>query len=304
MLRNLDAGRRLIARMHQSLRLFSRRGDWPRLRAQLCYWWRHDRRANLASPSLLTEHVVRRKLHDRDPRFPQLADKVAVKRFVRDQIGSSWTVPTLWRGTALPDEPAWPMPFVVKSRHGCGHVQVVRDAQGYGRACAASRRWMRGPYGVWLDEWLYAQIPLGLLVEPFVGDGPELPLDYKLFVFGGRVRFIQVHLDRAGDHRWIVFDLDWRRVSPATADGDLPRPVSLGRMIEAAETLGAGFAFVRTDFYEVAGRPLFGELTFYPGSGLERVEPLALDVAMGAWWNAALDSAPYVATGSSRLASP
>ena len=58
-------------------------------------------------------------------------------------------------------------------------------------------------------------------------------------------------------------------------------------MIEAAEILGAKFDFVRADFYEVDGQPLFGELTFYPGSGLEQVQPPALDEAMGYWWSEA-----------------
>jgi hypothetical protein len=150
---------------------------------------------------------------------------------------------------------------------------------------------MRTTYGLWLDEWLYTQIPSGLLVEPYIGSDLELPIDYKLFVFGGRVRYVQVHLSRASRHRWVVLDTAWRRVSPLTPDDDPTRPASLGQMIEAAETLGAEFDFVRADFYEVDGRPLFGELTFYPGSGLERVAPPALDEAMGRWWSEARSAA-------------
>jgi len=41
------------------------------------------------------------------------------------------------------------------------------------------------------------------------------------------------------------------------------------------------------DFYEVDGRPLFGEMTFYPGSGLEPFDPPELDLAMGEYWRAA-----------------
>jgi hypothetical protein len=194
------------------------------------------------------------------------------------------------------------MPFMVKARHGSGQFAVVNTIGDYVGVRSAARRWMRRIYGIWLDEWLYAQIPRGLLVEPYLGDGATLPVDYKLFVFGGRVRFIQVHLDRAADHRWIVFDLAWRRVSPLTNDSDPPRPASLGRMIEAAETLGADFTFVRGDFYEIGGRPLFGELTFYPGSGLEQIKPIALDAAMGKCWSEALSRAPQCAGLAASLA--
>lgn len=268
-----------------------------RLRVQLTYVWRHGRLADLANPHLLTEHVQRRKLYVRDPRYPQLADKVQVKGYVAARLGVRWLVPTLWRGSNLPMRAAWSMPFVVKSRHGCGQFLVVRDEADYREARRRSRRWMRSTYGTWLDEWLYAQIVPGLLVEPYIGVGPHLPLDYKLFVFGGRARYIQVHLARATSHRWVVFDLNWRRASPANDEADPQRPVSLGQMIAAAEELGKDFDFVRVDFYEVAGQPLFGELTFYPGSGLEPVEPAALNEAMGSWWS---EQGDYAEKGTRR----
>jgi hypothetical protein len=265
------------------------------LRIHLTYLWRHRRLANLAAPRLLTEHVQWRKLYERDPRMPRYADKVLAKDAVCERLGEGWTIPTLWRGNALPLRAAWPVPFVVKSRHGCGHVVVVHDEErDYPNALKQSARWVRSAYGRWLDEWLYGEIQRGLLVEAYVGHGQDLPVDYKLFVFGGQVRLIQVHLERATKHRWIVFDTDWTRVSLATDDPDPARPETLNDMVAAAERLGAEFAFVRVDFFQVNGRALFGEMTFYPGSGLERVEPLALDRQMGAWWTAALGTATGV----------
>jgi hypothetical protein len=259
-----------------------------RARVQLTYVWRHGRFARLSAPTLLTEHIQARKLGARDPRMAPLADKVAVKAHVAALLGPEWVTPTLWRGDALPDQPVWPMPFVVKSRHGCGHIQVVRNVADYARARKKSSRWMRCSYGRWLDEWIYRDIPRGLLVEPFIGSGPHLPVDYKLFVFGGRVRCIQVHLERETRHRWIVFDRAWTRLSRLTADVDPSPPPSLAAMIAAAERLGASFDFVRADFYDAGGHPRFGELTFFPGSGLERVEPPSLDWAMGEWWTPAM----------------
>ena len=37
-----------------------------------------------------------------------------------------------------------------------------------------------------ISEWRYRHIP-PVLVEPFVGTDLELPVDYKFFVFDGRV---------------------------------------------------------------------------------------------------------------------
>jgi len=260
-------------------------------RIQLTYWWRHRRLARLARPLLLTEWIQHRKLNDRDPRLPALADKVRVKAHVAKRLGSRWVTRSLWRGVRLPEEPAWDFPYVVKARHGCQQTMVVRSAADHAVAVTASRRWMAQAYGGWLDEWLYGEIERGLLIEPYIGDADVLPVDYKIFVFGGRARFIQVHLGRASDHRWIVLDRDWRRVSPATRDANPPRPASLAAMLLAAERLSDDFPFVRADFYEIAGQPRFGELTFYPGSGLEKVEPLRLDLLMGLLWSDAVAQA-------------
>ncbi len=256
-------------------------------RVGLTYWWRHRRLARLAAPRLFTEWVQHRKLNDRDPRLPLLADKVRAKDWVGAILGPKAITPTLWRGKRLPPDPAWPFPYVVKARHGCGQMVVVRNAADHVEALRHSRRWVQKTYGTWLDEWLYGEIERGLLVEPFIGDGDELPIDYKVFVFGGQARFVQVHLGRGKDHRWIVFDRDWKRVSSASDDPDPARPEGLGGLLSSAERIAEGFCFVRADFYLIDGAVRFGELTFYPGSGLERIEPPRLDLLMGKLWTAA-----------------
>lgn len=255
------------------------------LRIRLTYLWRHRRLPALAEPRLFNELVQHRKLRGRDARLPILADKVRVKDFVADRIGPEWVIPTLWHGAVLPAHPPWPRPFVVKSRHGCNQNAFVRTGEEDWRAIRRqAARWVSKTYGFWLDEWLYRYIPRGIVVEPFVGNSLELPVDYKLFVFDGRVEYVQVHLGRERRHRWIVFDRTWRRVSSPSRDVDPPRPVSLPRMIDAAEELGREFDFVRVDLYEVGGIPLFGEMTFYPGSGLDPFNPTSLDRIMGDHW--------------------
>ena len=255
------------------------------LRVHLAYLWRHGRRLSLKAPTRFTELVQRRKLFEHDQRLPLLIDKLGAKRFVAKQLGDEWITPTLWSGTLMPETPLWPYPFVVKSRHGCNQRRFVRTGtEDWTAIRRASARWMRRDYGFWLDERGYRGVTRGLIVEPFVGGGSALPIDYKLYVFHGRVAFIQVHVGREHDHRWMLFDRDWNRVSSPTADPDPSRPISLDRMMDGAENLGLGFDFVRIDFYEFADRPRFGEMTFYPGSGLDPFDPPSLDDAMGALW--------------------
>ncbi|KQN26870.1 hypothetical protein ASE86_06010 [Sphingomonas sp. Leaf33] len=251
----------------------------------LTYLWRHGRLPNLDDPRRFTELVQARKLDDRDPRLPAMADKVAVKSIVADRLGPEWVIPTLWSGTKLPSASLWSGPVVVKSRHGCNQYAVVRDAAvDWPAVRRSSARWMKKAYGAWLDEWLYAHIPRGLLVEPFIGATEQLPVDYKIYVFAGEARYVQVHLDRATRHRWVLHDTDWKPLK--TGAERIERPSALAAMLAAAEELARGLVFARVDFYQSGDRPLFGEITFYPGSGLDPFDPPALDLAMGDVWRA------------------
>jgi hypothetical protein len=55
-------------------------------------------------------------------------------------------------------------------------------------------------------------------------------------------------------------------------------------MMAAAEEMARGFEFARVDFYQPGEHPLFGEVTFYPGSGLDKFDPVELDEVMGGLW--------------------
>lgn len=259
-----------------------------KLRIALCYLARHQRLISFENPKTFTELVQRRKLLGRDQRMAVLADKVAVKAFVATTLGPEWVTPTLWHGTDLPETPDWPLPFVVKSRHGCNQNVFLRDnLANWPKVRHFARRWMKQSYGKLLNEWLYTQIPHEILVEPFIGERDTVPVDYKIYTFGGCATHVQVHLDRENDHRWMLFDRNWQRVSKATDDPDPAPPQSLAKMLDAAEELGNGFDFVRCDFYEISGKPLFGEMTFYPGSGLDKFHPISLDTLLGKHWLAA-----------------
>ena len=260
----------------------------PRWRILLTYLWRHGRLPDLDAPRTFTELVQARKLAGHDRWMVGMADKVVAKTHVAERLGTDWLIPTLWQGTALPEVAPWPTPFVVKARHGCRQNAFVLDARADWQAIRAeAARWTTRDYGWWLDEGLYRDIPRGLLVEPFVGTPPVLPVDYKFYAFGGRVEAVQVHHGRGGDHRWSLLDRERCRLSAGQGSDPAP-PRSLAAMIDAAETLAEGRDFLRVDLYEIDGRPLFGEMTFYPGSGLDRFDPVELDARLGAHWLRAL----------------
>ena len=260
-----------------------------RLRIALCYAWRHRRLVNLSQPARFTELVQRRKLDEPPAQHAALLDKLAAKKLAARMLGAEWTVPTLWSGETLPAERPFPCPAILKARHGCNQNRILRQPpslQEWQELRQLTLKWTRQPYGLWLDEPAYRLVPRGLLAEPLLDAGTgTLPVDYKIYVFGGHAAYVQVHLGRAGAHRWILHDRNWRQLVPSPDHP--PRPGSLPAMLEAAETLAAGMDFVRVDFYEIGGKPLFGEFCLYPGSGLDPFAADWIDAEMGALWLAA-----------------
>ena len=63
----------------------------------------------------------------------------------------------------------------------------------------------------------------------------------------------------------------------------LIKPCNYDKMIELAEKLSKDLIFARIDFYEINGKVYFGEITFYPGSGMEEFEPEEWDEKLGSW---------------------
>ena len=247
---------------------------------------------SLIYPRTFSEKVQRTKIFNRDPRLPQRENKILVKDLVSARLGRQWVTPTLWQGEYLPpvEQRTWPIPFVIKANNGCGwNIFVRREPDlNWSRIESLAIEWRRVPFGSELGEWLYGEIEPALLVEPFIGDSLELPIDYKLWLFSGKVRFIQVDTDREHEHKRVMFDSDWHRL-PFTYEypsdlRSIPKPVSLDRMINAAEILSEDFPFVRIDFYEVGNLPKFGEMSFYPESGFGRFDPPEWDAKIGRLW--------------------
>ncbi len=259
---------------------------WAHLRVSLVYWWRHGRWPALDAPLRFTEWVQWRKLNDRSLARARLTDKLHSKALAAARLGARRVVPTLWSGDRLPERLPAAFPFIVKANHGCGQFAVVRSDADYREAQRLAPRWLERPYGALLDEWHYGAARRTLIVEPFLGGaGAGLPLDYKVYVFGGRAEIVQLHQGRGDRHRWTQFDRAWRPLSRDPID--VPAPAGLGEMLDAAECLAAGEDFLRVDFYDVGGAVYFGEFCLFPGSGLDPFRPDGLDVALGACWSAA-----------------
>jgi hypothetical protein len=262
----------------------------PESAIRLNYLRCHGRLPNLRNPRRFSEKVQYRKLYGDRQLFTRLADKLLVKDFVAQTVGSNLVIPTLWSGETLPpaQERRWELPFVIKANHGSGWNRFVRveedlDWDGIERDCI---KWIATHYKRYLGERWYDRIERKLLVEPVIGDNLR---DYKFFVFGGKVEFIEVDTDRFTRHKRCFYDSQWNRLEFSLGypldTKPIERPIHLASMLDVAEKLAAGFDFVRVDLYDLEQGPRFSEITFTPDSGHKRFRPDKYDYIFGDLWH-------------------
>lgn len=224
-------------------------------RLQALYLYRHGHPANIERPRLFTEFVQHRKLFDRDPRHVALMDKLGAKDLASRILGKEFVTPTLWSGEKLPDKPPFEFPWMLKARHGCNQYRALHAPPmiyDYRRLQGLGAKWCERPYGALLGEWAYKDVERGLIAENLLQPLDGLPIDYKIYVFGGQATHVQLHIDRASSHKWVIHDRAFRPL--ASNAPRLIAPRSLREMLKAAEALSQNMPFVRVDFYEIEGQ--------------------------------------------------
>lgn len=250
-----------------------------------------------AQPRTLNEKLNWMKLNFRDPLQRIAADKFAVRAHVAAKVGAQYLVPLI-RKCDRAEEIRFaelPAAFVLKTNHGSGQNWIVRDKSKADEHAVVRRfrEWLAVGHYAASREWPYKDMPPAIVVEELLLDeNGQIPSDFKLHCFGGKVATIQVDLDRETAHRRNFYDLDWR-IQPfiwTEWEGDRPawpngravaRPAALAEMVRVAEALAADFPYARIDLFYCRGKVYFGEITFYHGGAFERFDPPEFDRIFG-----------------------
>lgn len=262
----------------------------PTVRRHLFFLRRHGRFGRFRHPRSFNEKVNWRLLHDRRDALSWTCDKLAMKEHVRRACPDLHVPETFWFGTDVAELTGRPLPpaWVLKPNH---RTAVVRFGAGPVRDVEQLRRdtsgWLDDVHGTFFAEWAYSRARPLLLVEDRVGRPDTVPDDFKFFVFDGVPRLIQMDVGRFDHHTRNLYRPDWQPLDiewAYPAGAPVGRPSGLDEMLEVASRLGAGYDFLRVDLYCVDGTVSFGELSPYPGAGLERLRPRSFDVELGSYW--------------------
>jgi hypothetical protein len=250
---------------------------------------------NLKNPKRFTEKIQWLKLYNRKPEYTTMVDKYAVKEIVANKIGEQYIIPTLgvWDNFDEIDFDALPEQFVLKTTHGGGGggVVICKDKTQFNKEKARNvleRSLKHGIYTAY-REWPYKNVPRRIIAEKYISNGVDAELtDFKFYCFNGEPRYCQVIADRRTKETIDFFDMDWNHqgfygLNPKCEPAAKPaaKPAAFENMKKIAGLLAKDTQFVRVDLYAVNDTNYFGELTFYPASGLGVFTPDSADFDLG-----------------------
>ena len=149
-------------------------------------------------------------------------------------------------------------------------------------------------YGSKKAEWPYWHINPKVFIEEYLEDQFSELVDYKVYCFNGEPKVVNVCAGRStNENQRLFFDTKWQLISVKDAKypviplgKDFPPPESLAQMLQYSISLSQDFPYIRVDFYDLYGVCRFGEMTPYPGGGLNCVfDPYEWEETFGEWVN-------------------
>lgn len=261
----------------------------PRTASVLNYVRKIHRFPRLRHPRTLNEKIQWLKFHGDNRAIAPLADKYAVREFVKGRGLEDILVPLLGKWDSVAEfRAAWASleaPFVIKANNSCQTVIVVKDKAeaDLDRICTTLQEWLddRIFWGLFVEPH-YKYIQPCIIAERFLSEeGPAAQIssslvDYKIWCFDGKPACIWSCTNRSSHGlEMSCFDTDWTPHPERLVYSDhfrkplaaLPRPDGLDRMLECAAILSKGFPQVRVDFYCIGKKVYFGEMTFTSNGG-------------------------------------
>ncbi|MBA4348339.1 MAG: glycosyl transferase [Clostridiales bacterium] len=234
---------------------------------------------HLNPPVRYSEKVQWLKLHDKNPMYPVLCDKVAVREFVRERAGAEplVTLYGVWDDSKQIDFSALPERFVLKCAHDSGSAIICKDKASFDIQAAkqALKKRLKKDYSISGREWPYHDVPRRVIAEEFIGrkDG-SLPDDYKFYCVRGKILWVCVCTNRREKSAdYYMYDYQFRPfwTNVLNVDGTSrfspSQPPHFLEMIELSERLSDGLQHVRVDLYDTPDGVRFGEMTLFDQSG-------------------------------------
>lgn len=226
-----------------------------------------------------------------DPLRVFVSDKEYVKIFIKANIGDQYNVPTI-AVLRTPDEVDsfdFPDTCCIKPTHASGFVILRKDGEEIDKQ--EIKQWFSINYYKTTREANYKTLRPKVIIEPLIFDN-ENTNDYKFFCLDGKIKLIQIDIDRRKNHQRKMFNENWEPQDfsiefPMTTQ-TISKPTNFEQMIWVVESLAKNFGFIRIDLYNDTNKILVGEITNCHGNAGESFIPKtgekkASEIIFGTW---------------------
>lgn len=247
------------------------------------------RSPDFGSPKTFDEKLLWLMLYWQHPLKAECGDKYTMRKYVQHQGWGHVLTKLLgvYENSSEIDFDILPNKFVLKCTHGCGYNIICNDK------AALDQRESKRKLDMWMEtnvskiagELHYDSMKPRIICEEYLDDlTGKVPIDYKVYCFGGKAYCTLVCQERTLLNDQAIFDIydrEWKNKLPYSksslqANRKIPKPDAYDEIIEAAEALSKPFPFVRMDFYCIRGRVILGEMTFTP---MGCIDPDYTDIA-------------------------
>ena len=240
----------------------------------ISYVHNRHRLPNFKHPKDLSEIWIKRVLDGKVNEIYYLADKYAVRDYVKEKGLESILTPELGvyeKGSDI-DFDALPDRFALKANFGAGRNIICTDKSKLDFEATRMQvdKWLE-PVLYSYSERHYNLIPKKFVCEQFIDDGTGgFPVDYKFLCINGKVHCILACSGREKGHAdYLPYSVDWKPLyhyyKSCTKDIELLKaPANLIEMIHVAEKLAGSIELVRVDLYSNGSQIWFGEITLTP----------------------------------------
>lgn len=257
---------------------------------------RMGQQLNLKDPQSFSEKLQWLKIYNRNPEYTKMVDKFEVKQYVANIIGDQYIIPTIgvWDNVDDIDFDSLPEQYVIKCTHDSGSIYICKDKNTFNVKQVKKKlaNGLKKNMFICGREWPYKNVKARIIAEKYIEDEQVHELrDYKFFCFGGKVKMFKIDFDRFTEHRANYFDINLNLLPfgeadfPPKPEKSLDFPSQINKMFKLAEILSKDIPFLRVDFYQANNHVYFGELTFFPATGMGKWTDDKWDIELGSWIN-------------------
>jgi len=251
---------------------------------------------NLQNPQTLNDKLWFLKIYYKNPLMTKCSDKYLAREYVKD-CGLSHILNEIYGVyedardvdfDSLPDE------VFFKCNHASGANMIYRKSEGFDKRFFVKKFncLLKQNYFYSAREWNYKNIKPLIIAERVMNlDGL---LDFRFLCFHGKAALLLLDsrlCNSDGTHNIDgarnLYDPDFNRIQGKMKrenyeDIQVSKPENFEMMKHYAEILSSPFPCCRVDLYNIDGRIVFGEMTFFHGGCVQEFEPDEYNYKYGA----------------------